>query len=150
MVSCPDELPEGWRGRDSRLRRGRLASSQPFSAILRFSDVAASQAALESALGSSLDRYEPAREGPLHYAQFDIAVGNNGWEAITDCIQRIGPQMAALRQDGLIGSTTIDLAVSFDENKATLFVKLPSHAAETVGRYGIDIEFSVYRTADDE
>jgi len=134
----------------TNLRSDRLANSQPFSAILRFSDVTASQAVLESALGGSLDRYEPAREGSLQYAQFDIAVGNNVWGAIADCIQRIGPRISALREDGLIGSAAIDLAVSFDENKAAVFVKLPSHAAETVGRYGIDIEFSMYMTGDDE
>jgi hypothetical protein len=118
-------------------------------ATLRINDVAASQAALESALGGSLERYEPAPNGRLHYAQLDIAVGNNAWEAVADCIQRIGPRISALRQDRLIGTTTIDLAVSIRENNAAIFVKLPSRVAEIVGRYGIDFEFSIYLTAND-
>jgi hypothetical protein len=123
--------------------------AQPHLAVLRFSDVAASQAALESALGSRVERYKLARDGRLHYAQLDIAVGNNAWEAIADCIQRIGPRISALRQDRLIGTTTIDLAVSFHDDKVALFVNLPSRVAEIVGRHGIDFEFSIYLTADD-
>jgi hypothetical protein len=126
-----------------------LASSHPFSAVLRFSDVAISQTALEAALGTKLDRYEPAREGSLHYAQVNMPLENNAWNAIVDCIQRVGPQISALRQERLIGSTTIDLAVSFEEHLAAISVKLPSHTAEAVGRYGVDIEFSVYLSSDD-
>jgi hypothetical protein len=40
----------------------------PFAAVLRLSDVAVPQCELETALGVTLDRYEPARTGPLYYA----------------------------------------------------------------------------------
>lgn len=120
-----------------------MAPFHPSSAVLRLADVAGSKSALEAALGVKLDRYEPARKGSLNYAQMDL---NDGWDAIVDRIQTVGPQISALRRDGVIGAAAIDLPVLFDESLAALSVQVPSHVAEAVGRYAIDIEISIYLT----
>lgn len=70
--------------------------------------------------------------------------------AIVDWIGTIGPKISVLRQERLIGAATIDLAIPFDADMASISIELPSFAAESVGRYGIDIEFSVYLTNEDE
>jgi hypothetical protein len=127
-----------------------LANSQIFSAVLRIGDVAVARVALETALGTTLERYGPARSGSLHYAQIGISIEQDIWGATVDCVRAIGPQLSALRQEHLIGSTCIDLAVSFAEDQMTLSVTVPSYVAEAVGQHGIDIELSVYRSVDDE
>jgi len=80
----------------------------PFAAVLRLSDVAVPQCELETALGVTLDRYEPARTGPLYYAQVDIDItaGSDNrfheddfWAGIIDCIERLGPEIQTLRSD---------------------------------------------------
>jgi hypothetical protein len=129
-------------------------AGSPFAVVLRISDVALSQSELETALGVSLARHEPARVGPLHYAQVDVdivarhvtlLVEHDLWAGIVECIERLGPQIQALRNDRRIGRTSIDLAVSFSEDLAVATYGLPSRVARAAGRYGIDIELSVYR-----
>ena len=127
-----------------------MANSHIFSAILRIGDTAMARAALEAALGATLDRYEPTRMGSLYYAQLGLPIEEDIWGTIVDRIQALGPQISALQQERLIGSTCIDLAVSFAEGQMTLSVVVPSYAAEVVSRYGIDIEFSVYPVGDDQ
>ena len=127
-----------------------MANSQIFSAVLRIGDAAMARAALEAALGITLERYEPARTGSLHYAQVALPIEKDVWASILDRVRALGPRISVLRQECLIGSTCIDLAVSFAEGQMTLSVLVPSYAAEAIGRYGIDIEFTVFPTSDDE
>ena len=82
-------------------------------------------------------------------AQLDIPLANDAWISIADCIRRIGPQVAALRQERKLGAAIIDVGVSFDEQFLAVSFNVPSYAAEAVGRYGIDMEFSVYLTGGD-
>ena len=124
-------------------------ASPPFAVVLRISGVAVSQSDLETALGVGLVRYEPARAGPLHYAQIDVLTKDDPWAGIIDCVERFGSQIQALKKDRSIGRVSIDLAVSFDERFAVVTYNLPSHIAEAVGRQGIDVEFSVYVGSDD-
>ncbi len=107
------------------------------------------RADLEAALGATLERYEPAGTKALYYAQIDLPIEEDIWGAIVDRIRALGPQISGLRRERLIGSTCIDLAVSFALGQMTLSVVVPSYAAEVVSRYGIDIEFSVYPVSDD-
>jgi hypothetical protein len=106
--------------------------------------------ALESALQTRLDKFEPARSGSMHDAQLNLPGGDGGWSTIMGWIQVVGPPRSALRQERSIGLAKIDLAIPFDDDMAALSIDLPSGAAETIGRYGIDIEFSVYLTSKDE
>ena len=127
-----------------------MASAQPFAAVLRLEGVAASQAQLETVLGTKLDRYEPFRQASSNYAQADMPVEiGDCWQAIETYVRAVGPRIAALRQQHEIRAAIIDLAVSFDARSATLSVRLPSHLAETIGRHGVDVEISVYLTSDD-
>jgi hypothetical protein len=127
-----------------------LAKSQQFSAVLRISDVAITKPDLEAALQTKLDRFEGARSGSLHYAQLDLPGEEVGWRTIVDWIEIIGPRISALRQERLIGTARIDLAVAFHADMAFLSIEVPSYAAEAAGRHGIDIEFSVYPISKDE
>ncbi|MGA7433297.1 MAG: hypothetical protein WBD33_18580 [Xanthobacteraceae bacterium] len=122
-----------------------MAKSQPFSAVLRICDVAITRTALEAALQVKLDRFEVRDSGSAHYAQIAAPCG---WSAIVDWLLTIGPQISVLRKKGAIGPAIIDLAISFDADLASLSIDLPSYAAEAIGRHGIDIEFSVYRTTE--
>ncbi len=123
-----------------------MAKSQLLSGVLRISHVAITRSALESALQTKLDKFEPAGSISMHYAQLDVPIENGGWSAIVDWMQIIGPRISALRQQRLIGPASIDLAIAFDADKVSLSIEMPSHAAEAIGSHGIDIEFSVYLT----
>jgi hypothetical protein len=127
-----------------------MAKSKPFSAVLRISEVRITKAALEAALEARLDRYEPERSGSLHYAQVDIPVADDIWIAVVDCIGTIGSRISSLRQAGSIGAASVDLVVSFKEGSVALSIVIPSHTAETVGRYGIDIQLSIYLTSENQ
>lgn len=123
-----------------------MAMSQFFSGVLRIGDVAMTKSALASALQTNLDRFEPAGSGSMRYAQLQVPAENDGWNTILDWMQIIGPRIFALRQQRLIGPASIDLAVAFFADKASLSIEVPGHVAKTIGRYGIDIEFSIYLT----
>jgi hypothetical protein len=116
--------------------------------VLRISDVVISKADLEVALQTKLDRFEPARSGSLQYAQLDVPM-ENGWRTVVDWIETIGPRISALRQEGLVGPASVDLAIAFGPGKISLSIEVPSYAAEVIGRHGIEIEFSVYLTSDE-
>lgn len=123
-----------------------MAKSQFMSGVLRISDVAIAKSALESALQTKLDKFEPTGSVSMHYAQLDVPAEEGGWSAIVGWMQIIGPRISALRQRRLIGLASIDLAIAFDDDKVSLSIDMPSHAAEMIGKHGIDIEFSVYLT----
>jgi hypothetical protein len=127
-----------------------LAKSQPFSVVLRISDVTMAKTALEAAVQIKLDRFEPARSGTLHYAQLNLPAEECRWTTVVDWIKKIGPQISALRRERLIGPATIDLAIPFRPPTVSMSIEMPSYAAETISRYGIDIKFSVYLTNEDE
>ncbi|MFT3730402.1 MAG: hypothetical protein QM780_03110 [Hyphomicrobium sp.] len=127
-----------------------MANSQIFSAALRISDTAVARPALEAALGTTLARYEPARTGSLYYAQVDLPIEEEVWGAIARWVKRLGPQLSKLRQERLIGSTSLDLAASFVDGQMSLSVVVPSFAAEIISSYGVDIAFSVYAVSDFE
>jgi hypothetical protein len=129
----------------------------PFAAVLRISDVAVAQRDLEIALGVTVDRYEPARAGSLHYGQINFTKGSEGrfqeedvWAGIIDGIDQLGPQLQTLRRNRRIGRISLDLAVSFAADLAVATYDLPSRVAEVVGRHGIDLEFSVYLASGDD
>jgi hypothetical protein len=128
----------------------RVAAALPFSAALRLSDVAISRPALEAELGCGVDRYEPARRGTLYYAQLNLAIEDEGWPAIVDCLSRIGPGLQALRAHLSIGLVSLDLAIAFHDDAMTVSTTVPAPVADIVGRHGIDIELSVYLTSRDD
>lgn len=126
-----------------------MAKSPPFSVVLRISDVAMTKSALEAALQIKLDKFELARSGSLHYAQVNVTAEDCGWSTLVDWIKIIGPQISALRRERRIGPAIIDLAYPFGPNSASMCIEMPSDAAEGIGHYGIDIQFSVYLTNED-
>ena len=115
------------------------------AAVLRIDATSMTREALEAALGTALERYEPSRHAETsYYAQVDIPAEYDTWNALTRWTETIGPKLSTLRKNRLVGATSIDLAVTFAEGKANLSLVVPSYVATTVGGYGIDIEFSVY------
>lgn len=126
-----------------------MAKSKPSSVVLRISDVTMAKTALEAAVQIKLDRFEPTRLGTLSYAQLNFPAEECGWNTVVDWIKKIGPQISALRHERLIGPATIDLAIPFRPPSVSMSIEMPSYAAETISRYGIDIEFSVYLTNED-
>lgn len=105
---------------------------------------------LEAALQIELDRFEPDRPDLLSYAQVNAPAEDCSWSAVTDWIKLIGPRISALQREHLIASANIDVAIPFYTNLASISVELPSYVAETVGHFGIAIEFSIYLTNEDE
>lgn len=127
-----------------------MTNSQIFSAVLRICDSAITRAALETALGTTLARYEPARTASLHYAQIDIPIEEDIWGVIAGWIKTIGPRISTLREEGQIGAVRVDLAVSFTDSQLSHSVVVPSYVAEIVGGYGIDVELSIYAVSEDQ
>lgn len=123
-----------------------MAQYRPLSTVIRISEVVLTKEALEAALQAKLDRYGPDKSGSKNYAQLDI--GSGGWDNVIDYVNTIGPKLCALRKDQLIGVVTIDVAVAFRDNAAAISVNMPSHAAEAISRFGMDIEFSIYSTSE--
>jgi hypothetical protein len=125
-----------------------MANFNCFSGVLRISDVTMTEASLEAALKMKLDRFEPARSGSLNYAQLSVPI-EGGWTKIVDWIQTIGPQLSLLRDKGLVGPASIDLAIPFYAHLASTSIEVPSYAAESAGRHGIDLEITVCLTNED-
>jgi hypothetical protein len=125
----------------------RLGTQNISDAVLRLRNVNMTKVALESALGIELDRYEPARDGS-EYAQIDIPHSDNIWKALVDFAHQKGPALLSLRDDGKVGSIGVDLAVMFRDAFMGISFTVPSEAAAILGRYGIEIEFSIYRASD--
>jgi hypothetical protein len=118
-----------------------------FSGVLRISDVSITKEALEAALEARLDRFESMKSGFNHLAQLNIPAVGDDWNNIIDCISAIGPRIAALQRETAVGKVTVDLAVTFSADYASLAIEVPSRAAAAIGSHGIDIEFSVYLTS---
>ena len=127
-----------------------MAESQPFALVLRFTGVVVSRSALESALGVKVDRYESARTRPLHYAQIDMASGDDPWPATLDWVRNNGPKVRTLIAEHLIERASLDLAIAYPDDSMTTSTNLRSHVLEALGQHGIDIELSVYRESTDD
>lgn len=127
---------------------GILVTKHVLNAVFRISDVRIGRTELEAALNVTLDRYEPERRGSGHYAQIDIPDAEDVWDEIVACVQKIGEPLSTLRQKEFIGAISMDVAIAFRESLATLTVTAPSNAAAIIGRYGIDIQFSVHLTSE--
>jgi hypothetical protein len=125
----------------------RLGTHHISDAVLRIRNVKMTKAALEYALGLELDRYETARDGSV-YAQINIFDSENIWKGLSDFAHQKGATLLSLRNDGKVGSVGLDLAAMFRDAFMAISVTVPSEAAAILGRYGIEIEFSVYRTSD--
>jgi hypothetical protein len=65
-------------------------------------------------------------------------------------LQAIGPHLVALRRDQLIGAVVLDMAVAFQDSWAAISLIAPSRVAAVAGRFGIDLEISIYRTAEED
>lgn len=114
--------------------------------VIRLSNIAVDQAALEARLGIALDRYEPSPHGPLFYAQLVMHDDTGNWHAMADFLKQVGPKIAALVDDLAIGSATIDFAVFMADDHVTKSLRIPARIAVLAGENQIDIETSVYRT----
>jgi hypothetical protein len=115
--------------------------------VLRISEVRMTKVALETELKTELFRYEPARSGDGHYAQIDIPDRKDIWVSVIDCVQGFGEALISLRQRGQIGAMSIDVGVPFRDDAAMKSVIVPSEVALVLGKYGVDIEISIYRTS---
>ncbi|MDQ0471644.1 hypothetical protein [Labrys wisconsinensis] len=122
----------------------------PFAAVLRLGDVALLRPALEAELGLALDRYEPARQGPLHHAQASFELETEGWTALAAWLGQVGPPLRRLRERSAVGSAALDLAIAFRQGAVAASALIPATVAEAAGRHGIDLELSVYLTSDED
>ena len=124
------------------------AHSPVLDAVLRLSDVILSREALENALGILTDRFEAARKGSAHYAQFNLPKGAT-WEEVTAFANRIGPSVQSLLQQGQIGRPSLDVALHLEEGHVSASMRIPHTAAAALGRFGINLDVSAYLTAVD-
>ncbi len=124
------------------------AHSPDLDAVLRLSEVMLSQEALEHALSISADRFEVSRKGSGHYVQFNLSEGAS-WEQVTTFAKRVGPSVHSLIQQGLIGSSSLDVALHLEEGQVSASMRIPHTAAAAFGRFGIDLDISAYLTAED-
>jgi hypothetical protein len=125
---------------------GFMPRSQPLSIVIRFGDVAISRTELERALGCELSRYEPNSARSTHYAQIDVAEATDYWSAALEKIQALPSTIGQLISDGSIGSICLDVAIAFPDKVMSTSSIVPFALAEAVGRLGVDIELSIYRT----
>jgi hypothetical protein len=120
---------------------------QPTDFVIRMQGVSVAEAELENLLGISLDRYEASPDERRSYAQVAPPHGSHGWESIALLLERIGPTISDLIKKRAIDSATIDLAIHFAENMATISSRIPSRVAELAGQNQIGIDVSVYLTS---
>jgi hypothetical protein len=103
---------------------------------------------LEKALGVSVDRYERASDGALGYAQIDIAEDQDQWGAAVNCVQSIADAVQRLVSEKLIGPPCLDVAMKFLSSVLSSSIAIPARLAAAVGKAGMDIDISAYRTSD--
>lgn len=112
--------------------------------VLRLADVAIDRTALENALRTRLERYEPSRHGPLCYAQVSPDAGGASWSSVAAWLESIAPRLKELIEQRQVGSAVMDLVVLVPDNAVARSMTLPAHIALLAGRNLIDIEFSAY------
>lgn len=126
-----------------------MASRQPLSIVIRIPNVTLSRSDLETALGLSLDRYEPTTDHATGYAQIDIPDDRDQWAAALDCAQSLCEPFQRLVAESLIGSPGFDVAAGFPSSALSKSLAIPAQLAAAAGEAGMDIEISVYRTESD-
>jgi hypothetical protein len=125
-----------------------MADIDPFAIVLRFGKVTLPVAELEARLDTEMDRYERERNQLYYYAQINIDNDHEPWNAAYQAIERFGPEMQKLLLDGDVGEISLDVALDFLPNVAVMTRSIPSRIAEIVGRFGIDIDVSIYVSGD--
>ena len=112
-------------------------AGKPLSIVLRIPDVAVTRAELEEALGLLLDRFGPARNGPLSYAQINVEDDEDGWTTLVRVIERTGPVLTGLVRSGLVSRPWADIAIEMDDSLFATSVKIPSTVALTLGTLAV-------------
>jgi hypothetical protein len=115
--------------------------------VLRIGNLKMSKDALATALNCELSRYGTARDGST-FAQINIPDADDIWAAIAEFTAQKGATLLALQESRLLGQSIVDLAVMFGENFSAISVTAPSESLALLCRYGIDIQFSIYRADD--
>jgi hypothetical protein len=118
----------------------------PLCIVIRIPDVRLTRSALETALGMTLDRYEAEGDTCSAYAQIDIPRTETPWTAAHECIVGLGESLRQLRSDELIGLPYLDIAVAFPSSVLSTSLTVPVGLAAAVGKIGMAIEVSIYRT----
>jgi hypothetical protein len=91
--------------------------------------------ALANALEAKLDRYERTRDGSSTHAQIGLARDANDWQEIGQFLDKVGPCIRGLIDQGSVGSACIDFAVSRSEGTYAKFLTVPACVAEKAGHY---------------
>jgi hypothetical protein len=112
--------------------------------VIRLGHVVIDRDALANALEAKLDRYELSRDGSSTYAQISLDRDANDWQEIGQFLDKVGPRIKGLIDQGAAGSACIDFAVAPGEGTYAKFVTVPASVAKKAGRHSIDIEVSVY------
>ncbi len=123
--------------------------TNPLSAVLRIDQITTEKAELELALGSQVERFQLRRDGSSFFAQLNIPIARSAWDDVSNFVQKFGARILALQTDRRIGSAVIDMAFPIDDRMATASIGLASHVAAIIGKFGIDLEFSIYSTSND-
>ncbi|MCK1517376.1 hypothetical protein IVB22_33710 [Bradyrhizobium sp. 190] len=130
-------------------RKLELTNQHPMSIVFRFPAVSLSREVFEATLSMPVDRFEPSKDGPLSYAQIDVPEDGDAWASAATIAERLGPATTASVERGEMGQPWADIAVSFLDDRMTTSLFIPSTFALVLGRWGFQIEVSVYLTSPD-
>jgi hypothetical protein len=123
------------------------AKTRPPMFVIRFGEVAIDKEELTGALEIELDRYEPTRDGSSRYAQISMSNDAKAWPEVVEFLETVGPRIKSLIELRLIGSASIDFAIKFPSDAATISSRIPATVAKHAGLNKIDIETSIYPTS---
>ncbi|GAB2175767.1 hypothetical protein [Dongia sp. agr-C8] len=113
--------------------------------VIRLASVSIGRPELESALGFGLDRFEPTREEPGHYAQVSMSETADQWSEVVTFLEQVGPKIASLISLNLIGSASMDFEVFIPiEDAANFMVHVPAEVASLAGQNRLAVELSIY------
>ena len=113
----------------------------PFAAVLRLSGFRFSQVELETLLETAVERYSLDGDG---YAQIAIEGGELSWQTIDLFLERYGPALKILGDNGGVRSVCLDLAYEFNEGLALASYTVPARTAVLAGSRNVDLMFSAY------
>jgi len=121
----------------------RMPAFPDTSPVLRLGDVRAPRAELEAALGVTLFRYEAYRKRAGTYAQVNFR-DNAHWDEIVAEMGRIGPALKLAVERGQIAGPRLDVGLFISEEGLPRGLVFPAALCEALGRYGVELELSVY------
>lgn len=126
------------------------AVKPPPDFVVRLGQVVIGREELSNALNASLDRYGQSRHDASIYAQISLSGDASEWRDVAQFLDKMGPRIKSLIDQGAIGSACIDFAVSPGAGTLAKFFIVPAEIAEKAGRHLVDVEVSIYMSGQDD